>query len=160
MTDCAAISNKTSPIYQYLNLGKWSSSLKLQTDGAQITEKDLTCDKKVSCFFLDLVCWWNVVIMNRATCTALNTSWVSSTTHPSGFYPRHWLLHQGYMRTFARVSGKRSPTRPPPTSTDEARRMGMALVMPTREPKIRFPSTAASLHRALQNPKPVPLRKH
>lgn len=35
--------------------------------------------------------------------------------------------------------------------------MGMALVMPTREPKIRFPRTAASLHRALQNPKPVPL---
>lgn len=36
-------------------------------------------------------------------------------------------------------------------------RMGMAFVMPTREPKIRFPNTAASLHRALQNPKPVPL---
>jgi len=36
-------------------------------------------------------------------------------------------------------------------------RMGMALVMPTREPKIRLPRTAASLHRALQNPKPVPL---
>lgn len=61
------------------------------------------------------------------------------------------------MRTFALVSGNRSPTRPPPTSTDEAMRMGMAFVMPTREPKIRFPKTAASLHRALQNPKPVPL---
>ena len=61
------------------------------------------------------------------------------------------------MRTFDRVSGNRSPTRPPPTSTDEAKRMGMAFVMPTREPKIRFPRIAASLHRALQKPKPVPL---
>lgn len=62
-----------------------------------------------------------------------------------------------YMRTFDLVSGNLSATRPPPTSTDEAMRMGMALVIPTREPKIRFPRTAASLHRALQNPKPVPL---
>lgn len=62
-----------------------------------------------------------------------------------------------YMRTFAMVSGNRSATRPPPTSTDEANRMGMALVMPTRDPKIRFPNTADSLHRALQNPNPVPL---
>lgn len=64
-----------------------------------------------------------------------------------------------YIRTFAMVSGNRSATRPPPTSTDEANRMGMALVMPTREPKIRFPNAAESLHRALQNPKPVPLGK-
>lgn len=64
-----------------------------------------------------------------------------------------------YMRTFAMVSGNRSATRPPPTSTDEASRMGMALVMPTRDPKIRFPNTADSLHRALQNPNPVPLGK-
>lgn len=56
------------------------------------------------------------------------------------------------------VSGNRRPTRPPPTSTDEAMRMGMAFVMPTRDPKIRFPSTADSLHRALQKPKPVPLQ--
>lgn len=56
------------------------------------------------------------------------------------------------------VSGNRRLTRPPPTSTDEAIRMGIAFVMPTRDPKIRFPSTADSLHRALQNPKPVPLR--
>lgn len=62
-----------------------------------------------------------------------------------------------HMRTLARVSGSRSPIRPPPTSTDDASRMGMALVMPTSEPKIRFPSTAASLHMALQKPKPVPL---
>lgn len=61
------------------------------------------------------------------------------------------------MRTFAIVSGNRSATRPPPTSTDEAMRMGIAFVMPTRDPKIRFPNTADSLHRALQNPKPVPL---
>lgn len=61
------------------------------------------------------------------------------------------------MRTFDLVSGSRSATRPPPTSTDEAMRMGMDFVMPTREPKIRFPKTAASLQRALQNPKPVPL---
>lgn len=64
-----------------------------------------------------------------------------------------------HMRTFAMVSGNRSATRPPPTSTDEANRMGMALVMPTRDPKIRFPNAAESLHRALQNPKPVPLGK-
>lgn len=62
------------------------------------------------------------------------------------------------MRTLARVSGSRSPTNPPPTSTDDASRMGMALVMPTSEPKIRLPSTAASLHMALQKPKPVPLK--
>ena len=63
----------------------------------------------------------------------------------------------GYMSTFARVSGSLRATRPPPTRTDEAMRMGMALVMPTREPNIRFPITAASLHRALQKPNPVPL---
>lgn len=62
------------------------------------------------------------------------------------------------MRTLARVSGSRSPTSPPPTNTDDASRMGMALVMPTREPKIRLPSTAASLHMALQKPNPVPLK--
>lgn len=62
------------------------------------------------------------------------------------------------MRTFDLVSGSRNPTRPPPTSTEEARRMGMALVMPTKEPKIRFPITAASLHKALQKPNPVPLK--
>lgn len=63
-----------------------------------------------------------------------------------------------HMRTLVRVSGRRSPTSPPPTSTDDASRMGMALVMPTSEPKIRLPSTAASLHMALQKPKPVPLK--
>lgn len=63
------------------------------------------------------------------------------------------------MRTLARVSGSRSPTSPPPTSTEDASRMGIALVMPTSEPKIRLPSTAASLHMALQKPKPVPLRR-
>lgn len=68
-----------------------------------------------------------------------------------------WASCWCYMRTFALVSGNRRATRPPPTSTDEAMRMGMAFVIPTREPKIRFPKTAASLHRALQNPKPVPL---
>lgn len=62
-----------------------------------------------------------------------------------------------YMRTLARVSGSRSPTRPPQTNTDDASRMGIALVIPTSEPKIRLPSTAASLHMALQKPKPVPL---
>lgn len=62
------------------------------------------------------------------------------------------------MRTLERVSGSRSPTRPPATSTPDARRMGMTLVMPTNEPKIRFPNTAASLHMALQNPNPVPLQ--
>lgn len=68
------------------------------------------------------------------------------------------LWNKGYIRTLDLVSGSRSPTRPPPTSTEEARRMGMALVMPTKEPKIRFPSTAANLHKALQKPNPVPLK--
>lgn len=63
-----------------------------------------------------------------------------------------------YMSTLARVSGSRRPTSPPPTNTDDASRMGIALVMPTREPKIRLPSTAASLHMALQKPNPVPLQ--
>lgn len=89
----------------------------------------------------------------------LNTPWASSWIHPGSIQVASELLTPSwcYMRTFALVSGNRSPTRPPPTSTDEAMRMGMAFVMPTREPKIRFPNTAASLHRALQNPKPVPL---
>ena len=65
----------------------------------------------------------------------------------------------GYMSTLFLVSGNRSPTRPPQTSTEEAIRMGMALVMPTREPKNTFPITAASLHRALQKPKPVHLKR-
>ena len=63
----------------------------------------------------------------------------------------------GHMRTLALVSGSLRPTRPPATSTPDASRMGTALLTPTSEPKIRFPSTAASLHMALQNPKPVPL---
>lgn len=63
-----------------------------------------------------------------------------------------------YMRTLARVSGSRRPTKPPPTNTEDASRMGMAFVMPTSDPKIRLPSTAASLHKALQKPKPVPLK--
>lgn len=63
------------------------------------------------------------------------------------------------MRTLARVSGSRSPTSPPPTSTADASKMGIALVMPTREPKIRLPNTAASLQMALQKPKPVPLKQ-
>lgn len=63
------------------------------------------------------------------------------------------------MRTLARVSGSRSPTSPPPTSTADASRMGIALVMPTSEPKIRLPNTAASLQMALQKPKPVPLKQ-
>lgn len=83
------------------------------------------------------------------------SSWVQEDLSP--FYPSRWASRWCYMRTFALVSGNRRPTRPPPTSTDEAMRMGMAFVIPTREPKIRFPKTAASLHRALQNPKPVPL---
>lgn len=63
-----------------------------------------------------------------------------------------------HMRTWVRVSGRRSPTSPPHTSTVEANRMGKALVMPTREPKVRFPSTAATLHNAFRKPKPVVLQ--
>lgn len=92
---------------------------------------------------------------------------VASYTCPNWECPRFFLGNPGvehkksevggHMRTLERVSGSRSPMRPPPTSTPDARRIGTALVMPTSEPKIRLPNTAASLHMALQNPKPVPL---
>jgi hypothetical protein len=36
--------------------------------------------------------------------------------------------------------------------------MGMALVMLTKEPKIKFPRTAAALQRAFKKPKPVALQ--
>lgn len=63
------------------------------------------------------------------------------------------------MRTLERVSGSRRPTRPPQTSTDDASRIGMDLEMPTKDPNMRFPMTAANLHMALQKPNPVPLQQ-
>lgn len=57
------------------------------------------------------------------------------------------------------MSGSRSPTRPPHTRTVEARRIGIALVIPTREPNIKFPSTAAALHSAFKKPKLVALKE-
>lgn len=64
-----------------------------------------------------------------------------------------------YIRTWVCVSGRRKPTSPPHTSTVEASRMGIALVMLTREPNIKFPRTAAALQSAFKKPKPVALRK-
>lgn len=37
--------------------------------------------------------------------------------------------------------------------------MGIALVMTTREPNIKFPRTAAALHSAFKKPKPVALKE-
>lgn len=64
-----------------------------------------------------------------------------------------------YINTCVLVSGSRSPTRPPHTRTVEARRIGIALVIPTREPNIKFPSTAAALHSAFKKPKLVALKE-
>lgn len=57
------------------------------------------------------------------------------------------------------MSGSRSPTKPPATKTVEAKRMGIDLVMTTREPNIKFPKTAAALHSAFKKPKPVALKE-
>lgn len=57
------------------------------------------------------------------------------------------------------MSGRRNPTSPPHTSTVEASRMGIALVMLTKEPNIRFPRTAAALQSAFKKPKPVALQE-
>lgn len=70
---------------------------------------------------------------------------------------KEWLLSR-HIRTWVRVSGRRSPTSPPHTSTVEASRMGIALVMLTREPNIKFPRTAAALQSAFKKPKPVALQ--
>lgn len=69
------------------------------------------------------------------------------------------MAFSSYINTWVLVSGSRSPTRPPHTRTVEARRIGIALVIPTREPNIKFPSTAAALHSAFKNPKPVALEE-
>lgn len=69
------------------------------------------------------------------------------------------IVFSSYINTWVLVSGSRSPTRPPHTRTVEARRIGIALVIPTREPNIRFPSTAAALHSAFRKPKPVALEE-
>lgn len=69
-----------------------------------------------------------------------------------------WLLLL-HIRTWVRVSGRRNPTSPPHTSTVEASRMGIALVMLTKEPNIRFPRTAAALQSAFKKPKPVALQE-
>lgn len=63
-----------------------------------------------------------------------------------------------YISTWVLVSGSRSPTKPPHTRTEEAKRIGIDLVMITKEPNIRFPRTAAALHSAFKKPKPVALK--
>ena len=45
----------------------------------------------------------------------------------------------------------------PAARAPEAKRMGTALVMPTKEVKMLMPSTAASLQRALRKPNAVHL---
>lgn len=72
------------------------------------------------------------------------------------FYPQFCL---SYINTWVLVSGSRSPTKPPHTRTVEAKSIGIALVMTTREPNIKFPRTAAALHSAFKKPKPVALKE-
>lgn len=63
-----------------------------------------------------------------------------------------------HCRTCPRVSGSLRAKELPRASAAEAKRMGTALVMPTKEVKMLMPSTAASLQRAFRNPNAVVLR--
>lgn len=59
--------------------------------------------------------------------------------------------------TCPRVSGSFRARELPRARAAEAKRMGAALVMPTKDVKMLIPSTAASLHRAFRKPKAVVL---
>lgn len=59
--------------------------------------------------------------------------------------------------TCPRVSGSFRARELPRARAAEAKRIGAALVMPTKEVKMLIPSTAASLHRAFRKPKAVVL---
>lgn len=62
-----------------------------------------------------------------------------------------------HCKTCPRVSGNFKARELPRARAAEARKMGTALVMPTKEVKMLMPSTAASLQRALRKPKAVVL---
>lgn len=59
--------------------------------------------------------------------------------------------------TCPRVSGSFRARELPRARAAEAKRMGAALVIPTKDVKMLIPSTAASLHRAFRKPKAVVL---
>ena len=59
--------------------------------------------------------------------------------------------------TCPRVSGSFRARELPRARAAEAKRMGTALVIPTKDVKMLIPSTAASLHRAFRKPKAVVL---
>lgn len=59
--------------------------------------------------------------------------------------------------TCPRVSGNFRARELPRARAAEAKRMGAALVIPTKDVKMLIPSTAASLHRAFKKPKAVVL---
>lgn len=59
--------------------------------------------------------------------------------------------------TCPRVSGNFRARELPRASAAEAKRMGAALVIPTKDVKMLIPSTAASLQRAFRKPKAVVL---
>lgn len=64
-----------------------------------------------------------------------------------------------YCSTWPRVSGSLRARKLPSASAPEAKRMGTALVIPTKEVKMLIPKTAANLQRALRNPNAVVLRR-
>lgn len=57
------------------------------------------------------------------------------------------------------MSGSRKARRPPPTRAEEARRMGITLVIPTKEAKMEFPKMAPTLQTPVSIPKAVALDK-
>lgn len=61
--------------------------------------------------------------------------------------------------TCPRVSGSFRARELPRARAAEAKRMGAALVIPTKDVKMLIPSTAASLHRAFKKPKAVVLSR-
>lgn len=61
-------------------------------------------------------------------------------------------------RIFSRVSGSFNATRPPQTSAEKARKMGMILVMPMKAAKMKLAMMAANLQIPFRIPKAVPLR--
>lgn len=78
-------------------------------------------------------------------------SWGGGIPLPQPSPPPH------HCKTCPRVSGNFKARELPRARAAEARKMGTALVMPTKEVKMLMPSTAASLQRALRKPKAVVL---
>ena len=75
------------------------------------------------------------------------------------FCPPGKSLAPHYCSTWPRVSGSLRAKKLPAANAPEAKRIGTALVIPTKEVKILMPNTAANLQRALRKPNAVVLRK-